>query len=93
MPEDTQAKRPEIKLLVEAVDASTLGEATISKLTVIGASDTVSVLASVVLELVGGVVEKAVSIGPDGEETEITRDFVSPERVDILDTGDDSVEA
>lgn len=47
-------------------------------------------MASVVLELLGGDVTRAVTV-LDGVETEVTRDFVP--RIDILDAGDDDLEA
>lgn len=72
-------------MIVEALDAPTLGEATKSRLIVEGASQTVNILASVVLELLGGDVTRAVTV-LDGVEIEVTRDYVP--RIDILDAGD-----
>jgi hypothetical protein len=83
-----------VRLSIEAVDADTLADATVTRLVVEGPSETVEALTAVVLLAAGGseVVTKATTFKDGEEERDVTAVFKNgPTRLDSLYTGDESV--
>ena len=77
-----------LKVAVEAVGTATLMDAEVLRLTVEGEALTISLLAELIVNVVGGEVVKATVYGEDGE-LDITPTFNSaPAQIDPLDAGD-----